>query len=307
MKRNLLKGMFLISAVALSSCSTVNKVSKTKILDDDVYYTRSQAGDSYDLVAQYVQPQVINPVRNDDYYYYGDYESRINRFSYFTPFDYDDDFYYNYTPYGYDNAVTQTADYDYEPVYDDLGVYSAYDFGYGYYGGYDNFGFGIAYSTFVYGGGSRANYKKSYSHTNKGNNSTGGLTFSRGNAGLVIPGSRPDNSSVVNNGLTFSRANSGVANNNSGTSDGSRPGGNYAVYPGRPGSNAQAVINSIVAPRNVRPESQNPRPVVYQPATERAVSSAPPPSSNNNNSSSSGSSSSGSSNSSGGGGRPVRP
>ncbi|MES2425894.1 MAG: hypothetical protein V4560_02935 [Bacteroidota bacterium] len=304
MKRNLLKGIILISAVALSSCSTVNNLSKTKILDDDVYYTKSQAGDSYEPVA-YVQPQ-NNYVRNDDYYYYGDYESRINRFNYFTPFDYDDDFYYDYTPYyAYSNnslPVAQPDGYYDDPVYSDLGVYSAYDFGYGYYDGYDNFGYGVAYSTFIYGGGSRANYKRSRSHYSKGNNATVGFVLGGGNTG-AFSGSRPNNSSVVNNGLTFSRPNNGT--NNNGAFNGNRPGGNNAVYPGRPGSNAQAVINPNVVPRYVRPESQNPRQVVQQPAIER-VNSSPPPSSNNN-SSSSGSSSSGSSSSSGGGGRPVRP
>lgn len=308
MKRNLLKGIILISAVALSSCSTVNRVSKTKILDDDVYYTKSQAGDSYEPVAQ-ATPIQENYTRNDDYYYYGDYESRIKRFSYFTPFDYDDDFYYDYSPYyAYGSQpVAQTDDYYIEPVYSDLGVYSAYDFGYGYYDGYDNFGYGIAYSTFIYGGGSRANYKRSHSHYNN-NKPKAGFVIGNTTAG-AFEGNRPNNSSVVNNALTFSRPNSNTnGNNNAPASNGNRPGGNYAVYPGRPGSNAQAVINPIVAPRYVRPENQNPRPVAQQPATERVVNSSPPPSSNNNSSSNSGGGgSSGSSSSSGGGGRPVRP
>ncbi|MCC8426167.1 hypothetical protein [Mucilaginibacter sp. UR6-11] len=314
MKRNLLKGIILISAIALSSCSTMNSLSKTGDAGDDVYYTKAKAGDSFDFNQQYIQPQ-NDYVRNDDYYYYGDYESRINRFSYFTPFDYDDDFYYSYVPYNtYPNMAYQTnnqvinqpAEYYYEPVYGDLGVYSAYDFGYGDFGGYDNYGYGVAYSTFIYGGGSRATHKRSYTYSNKANAGNGPGAFVRTNSSNRngFGGVSINNDGTVRHaapGLIFTRANTGRGNSSTPGFSGSRPGGYNAVYPGRPGTNAvtQVSTNNGNTPV-IRPQSQNPRPVIQQPAIERV--SAP------SQSSSSGSSgSSGSSNSSGGGGRPVRP
>jgi hypothetical protein len=320
MKRNLLKGIILISAVALSSCSTITSLSKTEILADDAYHTKAKAGDSFDYNAQYTAPQAPI-VRNDDYYYYGDYESRINRFNYFTPFDYDDDFYYSYAAdddyYDKDskavnnNTVADTPIYDdYEPVYDDLGVYDAYDFGYGDFGGYDNFGYGVAYSSFVYGGGSRANYRKSYSHSKRFNNTAGGPVFVRANGGgsnISRSGgaafSRSNGNVATNNGQgTFTRAN--VAGNkiSSPIFSGTRPGGNNAVYPGRPGTNS---VTTVSTNSYIRPQSQNPRPVIEQPNIPSP--SLAPSNSSSSSSSSSGSSSRGSSGSSGGGGRPVRP
>ncbi|MDB5002702.1 MAG: hypothetical protein JWQ34_927 [Mucilaginibacter sp.] len=300
MKRNLLQGIILISAIALSSCSTLNTISKSENTGDDVYYTKAKAGDDYEYVPEYTQ-QPTNTVRNDDYYYYGDYESRIKRFSYFTPFDYDDDFYYSYTPYNYYSPQpTVTADanigyaYGYDPYAYDFGTYSAYDFGYGDYSGYDNFGYGFAYSTFIYGGGGRTSHKKSYSHSNNNVVGSGGLTFTRANGG--------SNRSNTSNGsgLTFARANAN-SNGNGAAYSGSRPGGTNAVYPGRPGANSVTTVPTNTTTRYIRPQSENPRPVIQQPTMERA---SPPAQST---SSSSNSSSSGSSNSSGGGGRPVRP
>jgi hypothetical protein len=307
MKRNLLRGIILIGAMALSSCSTLNTISKSENTGDDVYYTKAKAGDDYEYIApEYAQQPVVAPIRNDDYYYYGDYESRIKRFSYYTPFDYDDDFYYSYTPYNYYSPqptviadANMGYDYGYDPYAYDFGTYSAYDFGYGDYIGYDNFGYGFAFSTFIYGGGSRTSHKKSYAHSNNNLGASDGLTFTRANGG--------SNRSNTSNGpgLTFARANGGNGNN-TGNSPGltfTRANANSnAVYPGRPGTNSVTTVPTNTTTRYIRPQSENPRPVIQQPTMERA---SPPPA--QSSSSSSSSSSSGSSNSSGGGGRPVRP
>jgi hypothetical protein len=294
MKRNLLKGIILISAVALSSCSTLNQLAKTSYTGDDVYFTKAQAGDSFDYTAAY--PQIQN-TRNDDYYYYGDYESRINRFSYYSPFSYDDDFYYGYNPYYYNNygfglSTAPYYDYAYSPVYD-LGVYSAFDFGYGNYWGYDNFGYGNAYSTYVYNGGiSKRNRINTYPQNGSAPRSSSGLAFSRGGVGTGANG-------AIANGLSFSRGGVNTAYPNS------RPGGSNAVYPGRPGTNSTVqqtgtVTRTPTGTPTIRPISENPR-TYSAPVIERA---SPPPSSSGGGSSSGSSSSS---SSSGGGGRPVRP
>ncbi|MES2378827.1 MAG: hypothetical protein V4553_19705 [Bacteroidota bacterium] len=301
MKRNLLSGIFLISAVALSSCSTMDKIAKSDDMGDDVYFTKAKAGDQFDYVAQYNQQQVT-PVRNDDYYYYGDYESRINRFSYHSPFDYQDD-YYSYVPYSYYTPVVASPyDYGYNPYYD-FGTYSAFDFGFGYYGGYDNYSYGSAYSSYVYSGGSRRHSRGYWGNDGGGT----GLAFTPANA--AYPRSRylannpGSNSGSSNNGPAFIRSNGAQTG---GLYSGGRPGGANAVYPGRPGTNAVTQTNTQSNTTNtpyVRPVSENPRPVTQQPVIERAaqVQSSPPPSN------SGGSSSSGSSSSGGGGGRPVRP
>ncbi|GAA4102763.1 hypothetical protein [Mucilaginibacter panaciglaebae] len=317
MKRDLLKGIVLISAVALSSCSTLTDISSNKIIGDDVYYTKAKAGVSEYSVPEYVeQPQL----RNDDYYYYGDYESRIRRFSYASPFDYDDDYYGDYVPYtsvSYRDTTEQYAyapdDYTYDPYYDELGVYSAYDFGYGDYWGYDNFGYGIAYSTFVYSGGTRATHRKDYSHSNNndgifvrantGNHHYGNSIFSQG-----INGSGAAKATVP----AFTRGNTAAVGNPG--FKGMRPGGSNAVYPGRPGMNSTTgqSINSVAGTnRPIRPADENPRAV--RPAIERATLPSLPPSTSSSSrgssssSNSSGSSSGGGGSSSGGGGRPVRP
>jgi hypothetical protein len=314
MKRNLFTGMFLISAIALSSCSTMDKIAKSDDMGDDVYYTKAKAGDRFDYVAQYNQQQQAQPVRNDDYYYYGDYESRINRFGYNSPFDYQDD-YYSYVPYSYYTPVPASYyDYGYNPYYD-FGTYSAFDFGFGYYGGYDNYGYGNAYSAYSYGGGTKRNRGKVYSQQISGGTGTG-LAFTRTNGGrsvgLDMSGGYSRNNSGLAitpaSGLTFTRTN-GAPVSGGGLYSGSRPGGANAVYPGRPGTNAVAVgsaSNNADSRVSVRPANENPRPATQQPTFERSapqVQSSPPPSSSGN----SGSSSSGSSSSSGGGGRPVRP
>lgn len=314
MKRNLLKGIILVSALALSSCATLSKVSNQKALGDDVYYTKAKASVSTYYIPQYVDQPQPEIARNDDYYYYGDYESRIRRFSYASPFNYNDDYYESYEPYtaSYQDTTSQNYyadnDYTYDPYYDDLGVYSAYDFGYGDYFGYDDYGYGIAYSTFAYGGGSRTSHKKDYSYSNNNN----GPVFVRGNgrgnrfgAGITgVSTGKNTNTGIANNGgPVFTRG--GASNGSTPVFRGARPGGSNAVYPGRPGSNSSGnQSNPVVAGTNrpIRPANQNPRPEPQQPTIER---SAPQQSSSSSNSSSGGGGGGGASR--GGGGRPVRP
>jgi len=177
MKSNIIKGMILASAVALSSCSSTGKLtaSKYSVNDDDVYYTRAKAGDKVDDI-MYANQQNNNYNGDDDYYYYGDYASRINRFSNFTPFDYDDDFYFSYVPYnngfgeglGYDPNYYNNyygfnhnanplipIDNAYNPY-----IYNPYDYGYSpfYNMGYDDYDYGGIYSSFIGGGGGGGSY-----------------------------------------------------------------------------------------------------------------------------------------------------
>jgi len=171
MKRNLIKGIILIGAVALSSCSATKLASiKSDINDDDVYYTRAKAGDVSDYIAANTQ-RTYNG--DDDYYYYGDYASRIARFNNPTPFDYDDNFYFTYVPYN--NGFGQGLEYDPSTynysylsnntannnttantnTYADNGyVYNPYNYGYSPYDmGYDDYGYGNIYSAFMLDGG----------------------------------------------------------------------------------------------------------------------------------------------------------
>jgi hypothetical protein len=208
MKRNLLKGIVLISVIALSSCSSTHKLTGTINADDDVYYTKATAGDQIEYTNNYQQ----NNNGDDDYYYYGDYASRINRFNYFTPFDYNDDFYYSYSPVnqfslGLSLGFNSPYNYGYSP-YGFGAIYSPFDYGYlPYYdlGGYDDIGYGGIYSAYLYGGGHRGRQRGRPNYL--GGKSTGNapLTFhpahtgtgSLANRGLFYPG-RPISSSSVN-------------------------------------------------------------------------------------------------------------
>jgi hypothetical protein len=301
MKTILPLGIIIISAIALSSCSSLNNLSKAQSIGDDVYYTKAKAGDSFDPQPQYTQNSYTN---NDDYYYYGDYKSRIDRFSYLTPFDYSDDFYYDYASNDYATpppantpATEPVDDNDYTDAYDDLGIYSAYDFGYGDFGGYDNYGYGVAYSSYIYGGGGRVSHKRSHEGSRYAGSNSGGPVFHKTG---ISPNSRPSSG-----GLAFSRGNGTPTNNNGNTAfTGSRcPGGSYAVYPGRPGSNSTAYVNPTSNGNRII-RQDNPRPVIQQQQTTERYT--PPPSTSSSSSSGS-SGSSGGGAASGGGGRPVRP
>lgn len=238
MKRNLLKGIVLISVIALSSCSTTSKLAGTQITDDDdVYYTKAKAGDQMEYAdANYQQDYNNNYNGDDEYYYYGDYASRINRFNYFSPFEYDDNFYYDYSPYSnYGlNLDLGFNSYAYSP-YGFGGLYSPFDYGYGL-GFYDGLGYGGYYSSYGYGyGGGRGHHFRQQARP--------------GYAG---------GSALTNRGI---RTGAGRL----------APGGGY--YPRRPGDNTAARQPANGAVRGVRPQ-RDVRPAVQQ-TVERAPSIAP--------------------------------
>lgn len=133
MKPKFIAGISLITALALASCST-SRLNTAKVQnDDDVYYTKTTAGDA---IMDLPLPQDAYSDDDYDYYYYDSYASRLNRFYYYTPFDYYDDFYYDYAPYG-------------------GGFYGGVGFGLGYYNPYwawNPYGFGFGYSPYSYWG-----------------------------------------------------------------------------------------------------------------------------------------------------------
>ncbi|HTH82869.1 MAG TPA: hypothetical protein VL490_08025 [Mucilaginibacter sp.] len=287
MKRNLLIAIILTSAAAWSSCSTPAKLAGTKVMDDDVYFTKAKSGDQM----IYASDNQNNYTGDNDYYYYGDYASRISRFSYASPFDYDDDFYFSYSgysPYSSLSPVPNTTangnDYQAPPYYINStsaynigGIYSPYDYGYSdyYMGGYDDFGYGNIYSSFIIGGGgSRRSGSRGHNYARMINRANG----SSGNAAGAP--------------LTFHKGRTGVVNS----------GSTAAYYPGNPNRNSTNGRNTAVAGyNNVRPirsVNDNPRQVV------QSVDRAPAQQSTSNSSSGS---SGGSASSAGGGGRPVRP
>jgi hypothetical protein len=287
MKRNIITGIILISALALSSCSTTKLATNQS--NDDVYYSKAKAGDQPEYVAQtqqspYTQDR-YNNYDDGDYYYYNSYASRINRFGYLSPFGYYDDLYYGYSPY-YGSSY---GSYGYGSSYLGLGLGLGYGYGsyYGYnsyygYGGYGGYGYNYFGTGYGYGGGG---YWGVYSASNSGS-------------------PRPYRGSGAPTNALVNRSTRPVGYS-----------GNYPVnsqYPGRPvvnnGTGGRQVVNSNGSnggtynggSRPVRNDSPSPS---YQPQATR--SSSPPPS--NTGSSSSGSSSSSSSSGGGGGGRPVRP
>ena len=163
MNRNIFTGAMLIGVLAFASCST-QKLTSNQSVDDDVYFTKAKAGEQVPMQIAYNQNVYANPQdqsgsdSDDDYYYYDSYASRINRFSYNSPFNYYDDYYYDYasTPTtsgygGYDLNAYAYGGYGWG-----LGIgfgyggfYSPWGYGYGY-GGYPFWGI---YSAYGYGGG----------------------------------------------------------------------------------------------------------------------------------------------------------
>jgi len=277
MKSDLLKGIVIISAVALSSCSVTNKMAGTRNTgDDDVYYTKAQAGDRI----EYADANNYQQNTNDDYYYYGDYASRINRFSYNSPFDYDDEFYYTYVPYNNGFGLGDNLDQSYyygnskaDTLSTVSAMYSPFNDGYlPYYdmGGYDDIGYGYLYSDYLFGDGGG-----------------GGWSYSRHHAHSGYIGSSSSKSGSSGSPLTFRR---GAPNSSNG----------QIYYPGRPIAATSGRNISIASYQNnqraVRTETQNVRPAVQQTFSNTPAQSSAPASS----------SSSSSSSSSGGGGRPVR-
>ncbi|MFD0792090.1 hypothetical protein ACFQZX_00595 [Mucilaginibacter litoreus] len=96
MKRNLVLGIIFFGAAALSSCS-VNKTASTSRNSDDMYYTKATATEAPEYVAYNQEANTDDQYDDeDDYFYYDDYASRINRFSYYSPFSYYDTGYWGY-------------------------------------------------------------------------------------------------------------------------------------------------------------------------------------------------------------------
>jgi len=276
MKLNITKGLILIGALALGSCSTQSKLASNY---DDVYNSKAKAGDAQ------VYAQSTNNYRHDngttttatdygdDYYTYDSYSARLNRF-YDTPYSLS---YYDNLNYG--GSVN--------PYYSALG-FSLGGFGYGYgssyfgspYGyspysyGYNNPYYGGYYSSYynvygpyssLYGGGYGSAGVYSYYNT------VGGYAASaRPYRGTTLPAASPYAGTT---GSIYYAPNPVTA----------RPQRTVSLPPSG-GNNQQPVIQQVTRPQ-VQPS--------YQPQPQQSNPS---------------SSSSGSSNSGGGGGaRPVRP
>lgn len=263
--------MLFIGAAALSSCSTANKLASQNN-NDDVYYSRATAGDAPEYVPTVANQQQQDTYADDDYYYYGDYASRINRFDYYSPFDYSDGF-YGYTPYNrYGIGLSFGLGYSYGYNYSPYGYgYSPYGYGYSpYYGGYNYYGVGYGGYGGYYGGSLAGNNPRPY----RGSGSPGTPVNYRGE--------RVGFASAATSRIGY--------------------------YPGRPGSRA-AGVNTTGGTGNSRPSRASND---YARPQQTSVDRYQPPSNSNNNSnsgrsSSSGSSSGSSSSGGGGGGRPVRP
>lgn len=293
MKRNIAIGMFIIGAMVLSSCSTTKLASTQNT--DDVYFSDARAGDEpvYAQQAAYNQTPTADDGYSDDdddYFYYDDYSSRINRFSYASPFGYYDNFYSAYNTYPY---YTFGLGYGYGLGYygggwglgygyGGLGYYGGWGLGYGYggYGGYGYGGYGGYYGGYGYGGGGYYN---------------GGSYYAGSTSGTPRPVRGIGNPFVGRGGRPVSSATSGIGY----IPGGRRPTGNSSnAY--NNGSNG----NSYARPaRTDAAPSRDSRPVYSQPQIERTSSQ---PSSSPSNSGGGSTRSTGSS-SSGGGGRPSRP
>jgi hypothetical protein len=231
MQRNL-KYLIAICAIALSACSTSQKLASTSgVDDDDVYFTQAKAGDQIVYADNNYQANngYNNGEENDDYYYYGDYASRINRFNYYSPFSMYNNFYYGYSPYnrfgwggygfnmglgfnygmgyGYDPFFYggMYSPYFYDPFYASFygfGYGLGYGMGYGYspwgWGGYGYGGYGYG-GGFLVGGSGRNNPRPVYA----GGTSATSITPGRTTIYQTVPGRRPGDlstQSITTNG-----------------------------------------------------------------------------------------------------------
>lgn len=302
MKRNLIIGIVLFGAVALSSCSTTKIASlRSAATDDDVYFTSAKAGDAQNVVAD----NQMSYNTDDDYYYYGDYASRLNRFTNYSPFSYNDNFYYNYVPYNNGFGAGTEYDRDYYANYYGFGsqpntgflsnyVYSPYNYGYDPYDYlyndylYDDFGYGLAYSEFLFGGGGGGGsyyYGGGYNHSNHA-----GYTST-----ITVPG----------NNL-----------NARGPRSGSSPGiTRISALPGKPvvtiNPNTGTITRLNASGVNVGIGTNNLNNTISRQSRDNSYRAQQPQSSNSapaaSSSSSSGGSSAGAGGGGGGGGRPGRP
>ena len=292
MKRNLIAGIILISAVALSSCSSTSQLAKSSI-DDDVYYSQAKAGDRTEYIndPEYLAEQQAN---SDDYYYYGDYSSRINRFGYYSPFNYGSSIYSPYSSRFSIGLGMGYGGYGYDPFYSSY--YGPYGMGLGlgyggYYGGYGYspyYDLGYGYDPFFYGAG--YGYGGGFGY---GMGYYGGLGTIYGGAGYTPQRARP----------TYAGGNDPAINR---AIRSNLPSQNQAIN-GRGNGQGQSV-NSINGSRNnngtgARPVRES-RPQQVERAPQQQTFSFP---SNNSGGGGGGGNSGGGGGGGGGGGRPVRP
>jgi hypothetical protein len=284
MKLNITKGLFLIGAIALSSCSTQNKLASAKSDSyDDVYNTAAKAGDAPVYAAStYKHDNYTTTVTDDgdDYYTYDSYSARLNRF-YNSPFALS---YYDNLYYGSVNPYFVGIN----PYYGGLSLGLSYGFGSGYYGGYPytyayspyynyspyyGYGYGPGYGYGGYSGAYGGGYGGVYSYYNTVGGNYGTARSYRG-------------SGIANTTLPAYGRNSGYTPpGNTPPSSSTHPPRTVSVNP-YPGNNTNT------------PTIQQTRPQpTYQPQPQPAYQ----PSSGSSGSSSS------SGNSGGGGARPVRP
>ncbi|WP_292946002.1 hypothetical protein [Mucilaginibacter sp. 44-25] len=212
MKRNLVFGILISGAVALSSCS-VNRTASTVKNGDDMYYTKAKAVEAPEYVAY--QQQVENDQYNDDddYFYYDDYSSRINRFSYYSPFGYYDTGYWGYGYPYYGSRWSLGLNYGWGSSWAwNLGFGWGDPFGYGYgWGspwGYSPWGYGGFYSPYSYWGtgiGYGGGYWGGYSAYNRGvarpyrGNGTAGM----GSSAASFGNNRVRGAYGANNGIGY--------------------------------------------------------------------------------------------------------
>ncbi|MES2830110.1 MAG: hypothetical protein V4687_18270 [Bacteroidota bacterium] len=156
MKPNyLFTSILAVAAIAVSSCSTP-KLAQQSVDNDDVYNSSAQAKTYVPAPVRQVQQAPADQYQEDDYYgtsdpYYDmDYSSRINRFSYGTPWrSYYDPYFYGsiYSPYsmylGYNDFYGGGFGW---------GYMSSPFFGYNNWG-FNNWGYGNYYGGGYYGGG----------------------------------------------------------------------------------------------------------------------------------------------------------
>jgi hypothetical protein len=298
MKRYIAIGIITIGAMALSSCSTSKLASNQS--NDNVYFSDAKAGDEpvYAQQPAYNQTPVADDGYSDDdddYFYYDDYSSRINRFSYYSPFSYYDDLYYGYNTYPY-----YGGGYGYGP-------YGYGGTGYGYYGGswgLGGWGYGLGYGL-GWGG-----YYNGWGYGGYGGYYGGGYGY--GGGGYYAGGYASSGTARPNRGTGNPFANRlvpRVATNTISSGIGYIPGGRNGT---RGTSNSAYNNGGTNGTRYARPArtdaapSRDNQPVYRQPQVDRTTQPTYTPSSSSSSSSGGGSRSTGSS-SGGGGGRPSRP
>ncbi|PJJ84952.1 DUF5320 domain-containing protein [Mucilaginibacter auburnensis] len=289
-----LKYLIAICVISLSACSTSQKLASTPGADDDdVYFTQAKAGDEIMYADDSYQANGYNNngYNSDEYYYYGDYASRINRFDYYSPFGYNS-FYYGYSPY---NSMRWGLGYGMGGWNRGLG------FNYGFGWGYDPFFYGGIYSPYFYdpfyasfyGYGWGLGY--GYAYSPWGYPGIGGYGWGYG-GGFVTGGYSRQNPRPVYAGGTSATV--------------ARPGRTtvYETMPGRrPGDlSTQSIYSTGGQTRAVRSTSSRDgqtRQVIQQVDRRPTYNPAPAPSPSFGGGGGGGNSGGGG----GGGGRPVRP